>query len=200
MPDLCRYKQHSALRHLIGLPLLAVWLSLGSAALAVDRATLELLTAPLEPALFLPDVPLDPRIGTPDQISQTGLTPPSLWWKRDQFDSNLLTYWLSYPTEADNPGRVDLIVDQQVWGGYNYLQRYTFMNRFGTTASDFGYNMRVFNLQGELLGAYICQFGNQIDNPFDLRSDSPFQPEPDCNVFLNPYGRGAFRGSVTGAF
>jgi hypothetical protein len=168
------------------------WLNLSSPVWAIDRVTLDLLTRPLEPALFRPNEPLDPRIGTPDQISQTGLTPPSLWWKREQFDQNLLTYWLAYPAEAEIPGRVDLIVDQQLWGSYNYLQRYRFMNQFGTTARDFGYNMRVFNLQGELLGAHICQFNGQFNSQPDAQNR-----EPNCNIFLNPSGRGAFRGTAT---
>lgn len=165
--------------------LLAFWLS-STPALAIDRATLELLTQPLEPALFQPNATLDPSVGTPDRISQTGLTPPSLWWTREQFGTNLLSYWLAYPAQDLLPARVDLIVDQQVWGSYNYVQRYAFMNQFGTAAKEFRYNLRVFNLQGDLLGAQICQFRPQLTNL-----------DAACSIFLNPYGRSAFRGSAT---
>ena len=163
---------------------LAGLLSLQVPALAVDRETMELLTTPLEPALFQAGGTLDPSILTPDQISPTGLTPPSLWWTREQFGSSLVNYWLAYPSQDVLPGRVDLIVDSQIWNTYNYLQRYAFMNQFGTTAKEFRYNMRVFNPQGELLGAHICQFNPAVTN---LHSA--------CSIFLNSYGRGAFSGS-----
>jgi len=165
------------------LPLVGL-LSLNTPALAVDRATLNLLTEPLEPALFRPGETLNPSILTPDRISQTGLTPPSLWWTREQFGSSLVNYWLAYPSQDIQPGRVDLIVDPQLWNSYNYLQRYAFMNQFGTTAKEFRYNMRVFNPQGELLGAHICQFNSAVTNL-----------NAACSIFLNSYGRGAFSGS-----
>ncbi len=169
--------------------LLLLGLSFSAPAWAIDRPTLNLLTRPLEPALFEADAALDPSIVTPDQINQSGLTPPSLWWKRQQFGSDLITYWLAYPAEAEMPQRVDLIVEQQVWEEYQYLQRYTFMNQFGTTAKDFGYSTRVFNSRGELLGAHICRFSPAVTN-----LNAP------CSIFLNPNGRGAFRGSAsTGA-
>jgi len=163
---------------------LAVLLGLNAPALAVDRATLELLTKPLEPSLFRQGESLDPSILTPDRISQTGLTPPSLWWTREQFDNSLISYWLAYPSQDSSPGRVDLIVDRQVWNNYNYLQRYAFMNQFGTTAKEFRYNMRVFDARGELLGAHICQFDPAVTNL-----------DAACSIFLNSYGRGAFSGS-----
>lgn len=153
---------------------------------AIDPQTLLLLTTPLEPTLFQQgESTLPPSIVTPDRVSQTGLTPPSLWWTSDQFGNNLLSYWLAYPGIDGTPRRVDLLVDQQVWGGYNYMRRYVFVNQFGTAAKAFGYNTRVFNLQGELLGAYICEPGHAVSD------------QPVCSVFLNSYGRSAFRGSTT---
>lgn len=155
-------------------------------ALAIDRDTLVLLTLPLEPSLFesgAPDIP--PAVVTPDRVSQTGLTPPSLWWTDEQFGSDLLSYWLAYSGADGTPPRVDLLVDQEVWSNYNYLRRYVFMNQFGTAAKAFGYSTRVFNLQGELLGAYICEFDQTQAN------------DTTCSVFLNPYGRGAFSGSTS---
>lgn len=153
---------------------------------AIDPETLLLLTTPLEPTLFQQGDPsLPPSVVTPDRVSQTGLTPPSLWWTSDQFGNDLLSYWLAYPGTDGTPRRVDLLVDQQVWGGYNYLSRYVFLNQFGTAAKAFGYNTRVFNLQGELLGAYICE--PEHVNPH----------QPVCSVFLNAYGRSAFRSDTT---
>lgn len=165
-------------------------LELGPAATraaAIDREMLTLLTIPLEPALFEPgELVLDPSIVTPDRISQTGLTPPSLWWTEEQFNQVPLSYWLAYAGSPTEPRRVDLVVDQQSWNNSNYLQRYAFMNQYGTTAKEFGYSMRVFDLRGELLGAHLCEF-----EPTTPNLDAP------CSIFLNSYGRGAFRGTAT---
>jgi hypothetical protein len=178
---------------------------------AIDRATVDLLTLPLEPALFQPGQPvLKPDVITPDRISQTSLTPPSLWWVQEQianlqwtdnpsstgclaeqYSQELLSYWLAYSGSDGTPRRVDLLVNQQIWTTCNYLQRYTFINRFGTAAKAFGYNTRVFNAQGELLGAYICQFQT---------ATTPENTNAACGVFLNSYGRGAFSGNSTTPF
>jgi hypothetical protein len=179
--------------HLLG-RLLVSWLLGGlglgvvaDQAAAIDREMLALLTAPLEPALFEPgQLLLDPGIITRDRISQTGLTPPSLWWTEEQFNEVPLSYWLAYEGTATEPRRVDLVVDQQIWNNSNYLQRYAFMNQYGTAAKEFGYSMRVFDLRGELLGAHLCEFDSALP---DL--DAP------CSIFLNSYGRGAFRGTAT---
>ncbi len=172
--------------------LLAISFSLGicRSAGAIDRSTLVLLTLPLEPTLFQSDVPLAPEIVTPDRVSQTGLTPPSLWWAADLFGDDLLSYWLAYPGTTDNPRRVDLLVDSQQWNTASYVRRYTFINQFGNAAKDFGYSTRVFNLQGDLLGVYVCESAQARDP-----ADQTGSPLP-CSIFLNPYGRGALSGST----
>lgn len=179
---------------------------------AVGRETIFLLTTPLDPALFQPGVSIDPTVITPDRVSQTGLTSPSLWWTEEQLNSlqwigepsgnsgciaeqfgqALLNYWLAYPGDDGTPRRVDLLVNQEVWSDCNYLQRYVFVNKFGTAAKDFGYNVRVFNLQGELLGAYICEFNGPSGS-----SSASYNATIPCSIFLNPYGRSAFRGTPT---
>ncbi|MBF2046446.1 MAG: hypothetical protein EDM05_000590 [Leptolyngbya sp. IPPAS B-1204] len=188
---------------------------------AADQDTLFLLTTPLDPALFQPGASIDPAVVTPDRISQTGLTPPSLWWAEEQFanlswvgesfgntgciaerfSQELLNYWLAYPGTDGTPRRVDLLVNQEVWGNCNYLQRYVFVNRFGTAAKEFGYSVRVFNLQGELLGAHICEFNDQF-NASTINSSSASDPTSGttsvpCRIFLNPFGRSAFRSTPT---
>lgn len=199
-------------------PFLALALGLGMALLncrtgrAVGRETIFLLTTPLDPALFQPGVSIDPTVITPDRVSQTGLTSPSLWWTEEQLNSlqwigepsgnsgciaeqfgqALLNYWLAYPGDDGTPRRVDLLVNQEVWSDCNYLQRYVFVNKFGTAAKDFGYNVRVFNLQGELLGAYICEFNGPSGS-----SSASYNATIPCSIFLNPYGRSAFRGTPT---
>lgn len=190
-----RFKKYAALPLVLGSLLvgdwfgnLAGWLGLGpNRAAAIDRQMLTLLTTPLEPALFEPgELVLAPDIVTPDRISQTGLTPPSLWWTEEQFGDLPLSYWLAYPGSSTEPRRVDLVINQQLWNGSNYVQRYAFMNQYGTASKEFGYSMRVFDLRGELLGAYLCEFDPAVP---DLNAP--------CSIFLNSYGRGAFRGTAT---
>ncbi len=166
--------------------------------------TLMLLTTPLDGTLLSPNRSPAPAVVTPNRISQTGLTPPSLWWRQDQlrnldwrsppgvqpnwgcfanqFSHQLLATWAAYDRVSNTPQRVDLLVDPQVWNTCNYLQRYTLLNQFGTTAKDFGYNTRVFDTQGDLLGAYICNFNREL-----------LSEEFACRIFLNPAGRGALR-------
>lgn len=180
---------------------------------AIQREMLILLTTPLEPALFERGEPtLAPNVITPDRINQVGLTSPSLWWMQeqlqnlqwdtgpdtapgcaaDQFSRGLLNYWLAYPGGENQPRRVDLLVDRDVWITCNYLQRYVLINRFGRAAQDFGFSTRVFNLQGELLGAYICDFNGAISS----NGFNPANRDAACSLFLNSYGQGAVRGNV----
>ena len=98
-------------------------------------------------------------------ISETGLTIPSLWWDKQLFaNTKLLDNWLAYPNEEQEHdrgitgGRVDLVVNRQIWRLLDYLQRYEFVNYFGSAAQQYRYNTRVFNRQGGLLGAYTCDF------------------------------------------
>lgn len=95
---------------------------------------------------------------TSSNISQNGLTIPSLWWAREQFGGKLLENWLAYPGENGRGGRVDLVVNRQIWSLRDYLERYQFVNHFGQSAKDYGYNTRVFNRQKRLLAAYTCDF------------------------------------------
>ncbi len=91
---------------------------------------------------------------TANTISQTGLTRPSLWWAEEQFGNKLVNNWCAYPAER----RIDLIVNRQIWSLLTYLERYAFVNHFGTVARDFQYNIRVFNQQKTQLATYTCNF------------------------------------------
>lgn len=169
---------------------LGIGLSIGwfDAALAIDPITIELLTLPLEtppPETIQPcRSRVDLTVVTETTICQkadleTGLTDPSLWWDQEQFGGALLQGWFAFPGRQGNPGRVDLLVNPEAWSSANYLALYRFINQFGTTAKEFGYNLRVFNPNRELLGAYVC-------------------PDKDtCQIFLNPYGRNALRGTAS---
>jgi hypothetical protein len=112
---------------------------------------------PLNIEYLLPDAPPPPTgIITNQTISQYGLTSPSLWLADEIYGGKLLDSWLAYPKAENLPGRIDLVVNRQFWSLLNYLERYQFVNEFGMVAQDYGYNMRVFNPQGNFLAAYTC--------------------------------------------
>lgn len=152
---------------------------------AIDPEMIDLLTRPLETApAEACRSRMDLEVVTRQTICQkgtidTGLTEPSLWWVYEQFGEGILQNWFAFPGTEDSVGRVDLLVNEDVWNDANYLNRYVFINQFGTVAQQFGYNIRVFNPGGELLGAYICQ------------------RKADCQIFLNPFGRSAVRGTTS---
>ena len=168
--------------------LLGLFISVGaialgwvSPALAQNQLLLQPSTEPLDTSL-LEDKVARTKVGVvaADDISQIGLTVPSLWWADRQFGGKLLNTWLAYPgKDQQMPGRVDLIVNRQIWSLLDYLERYEFVNHLGMVASDFRYNLRVFNPQGEQLAAYTCNFS---------------RPEVVCNILLDASGRGRLRG------
>lgn len=124
--------------------------------------------APLELSLLAPNAPKRGVI-TANTISQKQLTVPSLWWAKEQFGGKLLDNWLAYPSQGTATARVDLIVNRQIWSLLDYVERYEFVNSLGSVARDYGYNVRVFNYQQELLATYTCNFNIQpnlcsIDN------------------------------------
>jgi hypothetical protein len=138
--------------------------------------------APLELSLLQGANP-DGRVITSNTISQQGLTVPSLWWAKEQFGGNVLSNWLAYPAQGETTGRIDLLVNRQNWTSLDYIGRYEFVNRFGTVARDYGYNIRVFNEQEELLASYTCDF-----------RQNPTQ----CNMQLDATGKARVRGSSEG--
>lgn len=121
---------------------------------------------PLDVQLLQPGSQPDSEdVITAATIAERGLTIPSLWWEKEQFaNSKLLDNWLAYPNEQNQDdrekigGRVDLVVNRQIWSLLDYLQRYEFVNHFGSSAKEYHYNTRVFNRQGGLLAAYTCDF------------------------------------------
>ncbi len=126
--------------------------------------------APLE--LDLLTNPRD-NIITANTISQKQLTVPSLWWAQEQSENKLLDNWIAYPTNNSQPGRVDLIVNEQIWNVLDYLERYNFVNSLGSLARTYGYNIRVFNYEKEPLATYTCNL--------DLST-------PLCNIKMNTTG------------
>lgn len=96
---------------------------------------------------------------TENTIEEGRLTLPSLWWAGEQYGKDLLVTWLAYPNEDyPYPGRVHLVVNRQAWRETCYLNQYEFLTKMGAIASDYGYNTRLFNRQGEILATYTCTF------------------------------------------
>ena len=122
----------------------------------------------------------DNGVITANTICQQGLTIPSLWWANEQFGGKVLDNWLAYPADGKTTARIDLVVNRQTWSLLDYLERYDFINHFGTVARDYGYNIRVFNYQKELLATYTCDF-----------STTPRL----CNIQLDATGKSRLRRS-----
>ncbi|WOB42843.1 hypothetical protein HNI00_06545 [Thermoleptolyngbya oregonensis NK1-22] len=163
-----------------------------TAAAASDDMTRLLLSEPPDLSLAQPGAILpDPEMITANTISQEGLTLPSLWWVRDQFGEQLLETWLVYPAREDSPQRVELVVNPQVWSIYNYMERYTFVNQFGASASTYGYSTRVFDRQGNLLAAYLCDFSGV--------ALGQTEGQRDCDIMLRSDGIAGLTGRPTPA-
>lgn len=116
--------------------------------------------APLELSLLAPNAPKK-GVVTANTISQKHLTIPSLWLAKELYGGKLLDNWIAYPSQGNTPPRIDLIVNRQIWSLLDYVERYEFVNNLGSVARDYGYNVRVFNYQQELLATYTCNFNIQ---------------------------------------
>jgi hypothetical protein len=92
-----------------------------------------------------------------DRPSQTEMTEPSLWWAQQQFGAGLIESWRAY-TGVGGQRRVEVVLNQQAWNRSSYLQQYSFMTQFGSSARAFGYSTWLLTAQGEALGQYICDF------------------------------------------
>jgi hypothetical protein len=135
----------------------------------------------LELSLLAPNAAVNNGVITASNISQKQLTIPSIWWAKEQFGGKLLDNWLAYPPTDNRTPRIDLIVNRQIWSLLDYVERYKFVNNFGNVARDYGYNVRVFNYQQELLATYTCNF--------------EVQPRLCTMANLDALGKASVRGS-----
>lgn len=166
---------------LLGISLSTISLVATQPSLAQTSSVPPPSAAPLELSLLKPSNSRRNGVITDSTISQKGLTTPSLWWAKEQFGDKLLDNWLAYPGSGTTSGRIDLIVNRQVWTLLDYIERYEFVNEFGTVARDYGYNVRVFNYQQERLATYTCNF-----------STTPAL----CSIQVNATGKARVRGSI----
>jgi hypothetical protein len=142
--------QKSLITLLLGISLTTISLLSSQPSIAQTEAS----DAPLELDLLN-----NPKgVITANTINQGQLTIPSLWWAKENSENKLLDNWIAYPAAGTQPARVDVIVNQQFWSILDYLERYNFVNRVGSLARNYGYNIRVFNYQQERLATYTCNF------------------------------------------
>jgi hypothetical protein len=131
----------------------------------------------IELAQFRRGVCVNGLPGTSDRtINPVGTTIPSLWWTRDllvtksQFNPKLIEGWLVCGAgvqdamarvcaiSAVRPGRVEMVVNTQLWTVLDYLSRYELINRFGMATSECGYNIYIFNTDTQLIADFTCDF------------------------------------------
>ncbi|MBE9028486.1 hypothetical protein IQ266_01785 [filamentous cyanobacterium LEGE 11480] len=138
-------------------------------------------------------------------INLAGTTIPSLWWTRDlvlakkQFNPKLIEGWLVCAAGVQNaearvcaispvrPGRVEMLVNTQLWTVLDYLSRYEFLYRFGSATTECGYNIHIFNTDAVLMADYIC----------DYQSD---RPNHDCRLRPDLSGRSGLKRGPTDVF
>ena len=138
---------------------------------------------PLDLKLLEPSRPPRSKVIRADSMSQAKPTVPSLWWAEEQFGGKLLENWLAYPDRQ----RVDLVVNRQLWSLLNYIERYSFVNSFGTVARDYGYNTRVFiaNQPQKPLATYTCNFST---SPAVCNLDIVSSGQDSLRVRSKPFG------------
>jgi hypothetical protein len=128
-------------------------------------------------------------------VNPAGTTIPSLWWTRDllvsksQFNPKLIEGWLVCGAGVQDglarlcaigakPGRVEMVVNSQLWTVLDYLSRYELIYRFGSATSECGYNIYIFNTDTQLIADFTCDFqalplvgGRSTDRGCVLRPD-----------------------------
>ncbi len=141
-------------------------------------------------------------------ISPEGMTVPSLWWTRDilmsksKFNAQLIEGWLVCEAAVQHadarvcaisparPGRVEMLVNTQLWAQLDYLSRYEFLARFGAATRECGYNIYVFNTETTLIADFTCQF----------QSDQADQSSHHCVLRPNLVDKGGLRPPMTDEF
>ncbi len=131
----------------------------------------------------------DPNIVTANTVSSRGTTIPSLWWTSEQVPSKLVANWIAKRNEK----RIYLLVNSKSWNLLDYIDRYRTIDKFGTVARGYGYNLKVCNSQKVVLARYTCE---KIDaHTVDRGVGEAMPPERDrrsCQIWLNTIGQNGF--------
>jgi hypothetical protein len=118
------------------------------------------------------DASPDPNIITADNASAAGSTIPSLWWTSEQSPTRLVSNWIANRSQQ----QIYLLVNNNYWNAMDYVERYRILNRFGRVARDYGYDLKICNLQKTTLAGYSCGA---------LSSDMVVNNIPNCQIWLN---------------
>ena len=112
----------------------------------------------------------------------------SLWWAAEQFDpfdGKLVENWLTYPEKH----QIELVVSWQLWTLLDYLERYRFVNQFGTVARKYGYGLTIFNQKYQCLASYSYNSDSkppkwELDLQKFGRDSLPIEPQIPENIPL----------------
>lgn len=147
--------------------------------------------------------------GVQDRLSEVPFDPalaqPSLWLNRDlfssraKFSSKLFENWLVCPSTNSDRGRIDLVVNGQLWGLLDYFERYELLQQFGNGSDQpdqrfkSGYNLRVFTRQVQIQGqgqkplaTYTCL---ATDRSSPILS-SKAKPSRSCSIQIQDANNG----------
>jgi len=99
------------------------------------------------------------------QPSSEEMTLPSMWWNRDSLPPRvgghrLVDNWIGYTIQGTTTRIVDVTVSAQFWRALLPAERYGVVNKFGTSAQEFGYQLRFLQSNGysaRLVGVYVCE-------------------------------------------
>ena len=124
------------------------------------------------------DIGKERNIVTADTVSPTGTTTPSLWWTTEQLPPQLVTNWIANNSQK----QVYLLVNTQAWNILDYIDRYRTIDKFGRSAHDYGYDLKICNSQKVTLADYTCNSPREPNQQPGLNRNT-------CQIWLNDNGQ-----------
>ncbi len=142
-----------------------------------------------------------------DRLSEDPFNPalaePSLWLNRNvfaaraRFSSKLFENWLVCPSADSDRGRIDLVVNAQLWGLLDYFERYELLQQFGhgndrpDQQFKSGYDLRVFSRQNPKtpLAHYTCM-SSPMDNAPEPEAKAPTASSRRCRIYIHDANNG----------
>jgi hypothetical protein len=106
---------------------------------------------------------------------------PSLWWVSDRVDEGLVESLTIDP----NLRVVRIVVNLSVWDAADYVKRYSFMQRLGSSAIDRNYGIVLKDRRQRTLAEFSEESGSWTMEPANLGATTfranlgnPFAPRP----------------------
>lgn len=147
--------------------------------------------------------------GVQDRLSDAPFDPalaqPSLWLNRDLFafrsktTAKLFENWLVCPSTNSDRGRIDLVVNGQLWGLLDYFERYELLQQFGNGNDQpdqrfkSGYNLRIFTRQVQIQGQSQKPLATYTCLPIDRSATLPsaqVTPSRNCSIQIRDANNG----------